>query len=449
MGRKIGLLNLGFKTICAFSHEGRALTASIFTILFLLCLSLMMIFQTVLSLRHWFYVQAHRDTVPAEFAATISLEAHQKAADYTVTKVRFGILESFVDAGVLLLLTIGGGVMFVDALVTRFSDVIGSAGYMRGLALVVGVMILSSLISIPFDLYRTFNIEARYGFNKITLKLYVLDALKGLVLSAVIGVPLLLATFWLMAQMGTYWWLYVWLMWLGFSLLMMAIYPNFIAPLFNKFKPLQDESLKARIEALLSRCGFKSSGLFVMDGSTRSSHGNAYFTGFGKTKRIVFFDTLIERLTPSEIEAVLAHELGHFKRKHIYKMIITQFLLTLIILAVMGWVINQPWFYAGLGVGVGASAPQVAVALLLFFLVLPVFTFWLTPLGSMRSRKHEFEADAYAASQTRAEDLISALVKLYRDNAATLTPDPLHSAVYDSHPPASIRIAHLRAFPTQ
>ena len=422
------------------------MTASIFTLLFLLCLSLMLLFQTGLSLRHLFYVQAHRDAVPAEFAATISLEAHQKAADYTAAKVRLGIFERFVDAAVLLLLTIGGGLMLIASLTAQWA---GDTPYTGGLALVFGVMLFSSIISIPFDLYRTFKIETRYGFNKITLKLYLLDALKGLALSVIIGVPLLMATFWLMAKMGTYWWLYVWLMWLGFSLLMMAIYPNFIAPLFNKFRPLQDENLKARIEALLTRCGFKSSGLFVMDGSTRSSHGNAYFTGFGNTKRIVFFDTLIERLTPSEIEAVLAHELGHFKRKHIYKMMATQFLLTLIVLAVMGWVIDKPWFYTDLGVDVGTSIPQVAVALILFFLVLPVFTFWLTPFGSMRSRKHEFEADAYAASQTRADDLITALVKLYRDNAATLTPDPLHSAVYDSHPPASIRIAHLRSFPTQ
>ena len=424
------------------------MTATIFTILFLFCLSLMMIFHTVLSLRQYFYVRAHRDAVPAEFAETITLDAHQKAADYTASKVRLGILESFVDAAMLLVLTIGGGLMLIDGLATRLTGSLGSLeniGYINGLALLFGVMIFSSMVSIPFDLFRTFSIEARYGFNKITLKLYVLDALKGWLLSMVIGVPLLLATFWLMAKMGTYWWLYVWLMWLGFTLLMMAIYPNFIAPLFNKFLPLKDASLRARIEALLNRCGFKSSGLFVMDGSKRSSHGNAYFTGFGKTKRIVFFDTLIERLTPAEIEAVLAHELGHFKRKHIYKMMATQFLLTLIILAVMGWVIAKPWFYAGLGIGVGASAPQVALALILFFLVLPVFTFWLTPLGSMRSRKHEFEADAYAASQTRADDLITALVKLYRDNASTLTPDPLHSAVYDSHPPASIRIAHLRS----
>ncbi len=424
------------------------MTGPIFTILFLFALSLMLIFQTTLSLKQFFHVRAHRGAVPAEFSETITLESHQKAADYTTTKVKLGLLESFIDVGVLLVLTIGGGLMLIDGLAVGLVNRIGgltAIPYVNGLALILGLAIFTSLISMPFDLYRTFVIEAKYGFNKMTLKLYVIDAIKGLLLSAIIGVPLLLATFWLMAKMGTYWWLYVWLMWLGFTLLMMAIYPNFIAPLFNKFQPLTDESLKATIEALLNRCGFKSSGLFVMDGSKRSSHGNAYFTGFGKTKRIVFFDTLIERLSPPEIEAVLAHELGHFKRKHIYKMMATQFFLTLIILALMGWVIDKPWFYSGLGVTVGMSAPQVAIALILFFMVLPAFTFWLTPLGSMRSRKHEFEADAYAASQTNAEDLITALVKLYRDNASTLTPDPLHSAVYDSHPPASIRIAHLRS----
>jgi STE24 endopeptidase len=343
------------------------------------------------------------------------------------------------------MLTLGGGLLFISDL----SRVWLGNGYGAGIVLVFGVMFLSSLFSLPFDIYRTFWLEARYGFNKMTIGLYLADALKGMVLGALVGVPLLLATFWLMEKMGDRWWLYVWLMWLGFSVLMIAVYPNYIAPLFNKFSPLADDSLRLRIESLLKRCGFTSSGLFVMDGSKRSSHGNAYFTGFGRSKRIVFFDTLIERLSPTEIEAVLAHELGHFKRRHIYKMMAGQFLLTLLILAAMGWVIDKPWFYAGLGAPLDGK-PPLALSLMLFFLVLGVFTFWLTPIGSLLSRRHEFEADAYAAEQTHAGDLVTALVKLYRDNASTLTPDPLHSAVYDSHPPAAIRIAHLKSlsFPT-
>ena len=423
-----------------FLMKATPLTASTLTILFLLFLGAMLAFQTWLSLRHLRHVGAHRERVPAEFADAVPLEAHQKAADYTAAKVRLGIVERFVDAAVLLLLTLGGGLLYIG---TLSNDWLGN-DYTAGIALAFGVMIVSSAFSLPFDLYRTFVLETRYGFNKMTLKLYLIDGLKGMLLSAAIGVPLLLATFWLMEKMGSLWWLYVWLMWLGFSLLMIAVYPNFIAPLFNKFSPLADQSLKQRIEALLKRCGFTSSGLFVMDGSKRSSHGNAYFTGFGNTKRIVFFDTLIERLSPTEIEAVLAHELGHFKRKHIYKMMAGQFLLSLVILAAMGWVIDKPWFYAGLGASVDGR-PPVALSLMLFFLVLGVFTFWLTPIGSLLSRKHEFEADAYAAEQTHAGDLVTALVKLYRDNASTLTPDPLHSAVYDSHPPAAIRIAHLKS----
>ncbi len=421
------------------------MTATTFTTIFLACFTVMLAFQTWLALRHLAYVRAHRHAVPSEFAQSIELSAHQKAADYTNDKGRLGIVESLLEGALLLVLTLGGGLYAIDALAGQwFGD-----GYARALALVAGLTIVSSVISTPFDLYRTFQIEAKYGFNKITLKLYVLDALKGLLLAAVIGIPLLLVAFWLMDKMGSMWWLYLWLVWLAFSLTMMAVYPNFIAPLFNKFTPLTDDGLKTRIENLLARCGFATKGLFVMDGSKRSSHGNAYFTGFGKTKRIVFFDTLIERLTPTEIEAVLAHELGHFKRKHIYKMIAGQFVLTFIVLALMGWVIDKPWFYEGLGVPFLAAKPHIAVSLMLFFLVLSVFTFWLTPLGSLLSRKHEFEADAYAAQQTNADDLVTALVKLYRDNASTLTPDPLHSAVYDSHPPAAIRIAQLHAFKTQ
>ncbi len=417
------------------------MTAAHFSAIFLALLIFSTGFAAYLSWRHITHIRAHRADVPAEFSGTITLEAHQKAADYTVARQQLGLYESAVDLAVMVALTLGGGMYFIHSLAAKWF----SGPYTLGLATVAGFAIVSAIVSTPFDLYRTFVTEARFGFNKTTWPLYCLDALKGLALSAVIGIPLLLVVFWLMEKMGALWWLYVWLVWLAFSLAMLAIYPNYIAPLFNKFNPLADASLKARIEALLTRCGFSSSGLFVMDGSKRSSHGNAYFTGFGKTKRIVFFDTLIERLTPPEIEAVLAHELGHFKRKHIVKMIIGQFALTFVVLALMGWVIDKPWFYEGLGFPLNGVAPHVAISLLLFFLALPAFTFWLTPLASLISRKHEFEADAYAVAQTRADDLVTALVKLYRDNASTLTPDPLHSAVYDSHPPASIRIAHLKA----
>lgn len=416
------------------------MNASLFTTAFVVFFAAMLSFQTWLSWRHLKHVSAHRASVPVEFSDVVALSAHQTAADYTVEKVKLSVIENLLEALLLLVLTLGGGIFLIDQVAENLNT---SFTYGRGLLLVFGVMLVSSVISIPFGLYRTFGIEAKYGFNKITFKLYVSDALKGLLLSAIIGVPLLLVAFWLMERMGSVWWLYLWLVWVGFSVMMMAVYPNFIAPLFNKFTPLTDDGLRSRIETLLSRCGFASSGLFVMDGSKRSSHGNAYFTGFGKTKRIVFFDTLIERLTPPEIEAVLAHELGHFKRKHIYKMIGGQFVLIFVILALMGWVIDKPWFYEGLGFTTTGATPPVAVSLMLFFMTLPVFTFWLTPLGSLLSRKHEFEADAYAVQQTNADDLVTALVKLYRDNASTLTPDPIHSAVYDSHPPAAIRIAHL------
>jgi STE24 endopeptidase len=419
------------------------MNASTFTLIFLACFAAMHVFQWWLSWRHLSHVQANRAAVPVAFQEAITLEAHQKAADYTGDKGKLGLIESVIGAAVLLGLTLGGGLFAIDKLAFNYFG----EGYSRGIALVIGLMLVSGIFSFPFDLYRTFRVEAKYGFNKITPQLYILDMLKGWLLGAIIGIPLLLVAFWLMEKMGSLWWFYLWLVWLGFSLVMMAVYPNFIAPLFNKFSPLADASLKERIEALLTRCGFASKGLFVMDGSKRSSHGNAYFSGFGKTKRIVFFDTLLERLTPTEIEAVLAHELGHFKRKHIYKMMIGQFLLTLAVLALMGWVIDKPWFYEGLGFPLNGGKAPTAVALMLFFLVLSVFTFWLTPLGSILSRKHEFEADAYAAEQTQADDLVTALVKLYRDNASTLTPDPLHSAVYDSHPPAAIRIAHLRSLP--
>ena len=412
-----------------------------FTLIFLTFLAALMAMRLWLAARHIAHIARCRDAVPAEFAEHIALDAHQKAADYSIEKTRLGMKETIADGLFLLLITLGGGILWIDGLSAQWL----ANGYARGIATVFGVMLLSGIVFLPFELIRTFDIEARYGFNKMTIGLYIVDAIKGIALALLVGVPLLLVTFWLIESMGAYWWFYVWLVWLGFSALMIAVYPAFIAPLFNKFSPLDNDSLKKRIENLLVRCGFRAQGLYVMDGSKRSSHGNAYFTGFGKTKRIVFFDTLIERLSAEEIEAVLAHELGHFKRRHILKLLVARFAIALLILAAMGWVIDKPWFYEG--VGMGSAIPHIGVAVIAFFLLLPVFIFPLTPLGSYVSRKHEFEADAYAAGQTHAGDLISALVKLYRDNASTLTPDALHSMIYDSHPPAAIRIAHLKALP--
>lgn len=311
------------------------------------------------------------------------------------------------------------------------------------MVLIFSVLALLSIVEIPFNYYRTFVIEQQYGFNKMTPVMFFVDLIKQYVLGILLGAPLLLCVLWLMEKMGDNWWLYAWLTWIGFNLFLLAVYPNWIAPLFNKFSPLENDLLKARIENLLQKCGFESNGLFVMDGSRRSSHGNAYFTGFGKTKRIVFFDTLLDRLEAAEIEAVLAHELGHFKRRHVIKRIGLSFVVSLLFLWVLGYLMQQPWFYTGLGVQV-TEVPSAAMALLLFFLVMPVFTFLLHPLSSLYSRKHEFEADEYAAQQASAADMIQALVKMYQDNAATLTPDPLHSAFYDSHPPAAIRVAHLK-----
>jgi STE24 endopeptidase len=412
------------------------MTAPQFTFIFLVALIVTTLAKLWLARRHLSHMAAHRATVPEAFTEKIQLGDHQKAADYTSAKTRMGILSIFFDALLLLAFTLGGGIQRIADLCTSwFSNPIS-----QGMATIVTVLILFSLLEAPFSLYRTFVIEARFGFNKMTFKLYMLDALKGILLGAVMGLPLMFGVLWLMERMGTYWWLDVWAVWVVFNLLILFIYPSFIAPLFNKFSPLQDMAMKARIESLLSKCGFTAQGLFVMDGSKRSAHGNAYFTGFGKTKRIVFFDTLLERLTINEVEAVLAHELGHFKRRHVVKRIIMTFAISLGFLWLLGRLMQTTWFYQGLGV----TAPSTAVALLLFFLTLPVFSFLLGPIMSAYSRKHEFEADAYAAKQTDAADLVNALVKMYQDNAATLTPDPLYSRFYDSHPPAMVRIAQLQ-----
>jgi len=419
------------------------MTTSLFTTLFVGALLLTTFIKLWLAQRQLRHIHTHRAQVPEAFREQVDLNAHQKAADYTSAKTRLSLLSAIFDMIMLLAFTLAGGIQLLsDWSITTFHNTM-----LQGISVIVSVLLISSILEAPFELYSTFIIEARFGFNKMTLSLYLLDALKGILLGAILGLPLLLGVLWLMEKMGSLWWLYVWGVWVSFNLLLLFIYPNFIAPLFNKFQPLQDEVLKARIDTLMRRCGFTSSGLFVMDGSKRSTHGNAYFTGFGKTKRIVFFDTLLQRLTPSEIDAVLAHELGHFKRHHVMKRITFTFILSLIFLWVLAQLMQSGWFYQGLGVNINpeniAQTQSTALALLLFFMVLPVFSFLLQPLTSYYSRKHEFEADAYAAEQTNADDLSTALVKLFQDNAKTLTPDPLYATFYESHPPAIERIAHL------
>ncbi|MEO8936871.1 MAG: M48 family metallopeptidase [Burkholderiaceae bacterium] len=413
-----------------------------FTTLFIAALVVTTVGKLWLSSRQMRHVAGHRGAVPHRFIEHVPLAAHQKAADYTIARTRLGMIETAVGSALLVALTLLGGLQSIDDWLEHL--LAGSGALWTGLALVGVVSVLFAIIDLPFSLYRQFGLEARFGFNRMTLRLYFVDLLKGAVLGVVLGTPLIALTLTLMNAAGDLWWIYAWLVWIAFNLLLLWLYPTVIAPLFNKFQPLSDASLKARIEGLLSRCGFASKGVYVMDGSKRSAHGNAYFTGFGAAKRIVFFDTLISRLSADEIEAVLAHELGHFARKHVVKRIVTSFAISLVALALLGWLAQQPWFYLGLGTDPTIAMRNVT-ALLLFFLVLPVFTFPLSPLSSIASRKHEFEADAYAASHADAGDLIRALVKLYEDNASTLTPDPLHSTFYDSHPPAAVRIGRLEA----
>jgi STE24 endopeptidase len=408
-----------------------------FTAIFLAALALTLCLRLWLARRHVLHIASCRDSVPPNFSPNISLDAHQKAADYSTAKTRLGMVEIAIGSCLLLALTLGGVLQWLN---DSWQAAFDPAGYAHAIALIVSVAVLSSLIDLPLSLYRTFVIEARFGFNKMTLRLFFADLVKQTLLGAAFGVPLLLCVLWLMQKMGDAWWLYVWLTWIGFNLLVLTIYPTFIAPLFNTFSPLEDAGLKSRIEALLAKCGFRAQGLYVMDSSRRSSHGNAYFTGFGSAKRIVLFDTLLARLAPSEIEAVLAHELGHFRHHHVWKRMAALFALSAGFLWLLGYAMKQDWFYAGLNV----QTHSTALALLLFFLVVPVFTFLLHPLTSLYSRRHEYQADAYAAQHASATDLIHALVKLYQDNAATLTPDPLHSAFYDSHPPAVLRIERLQ-----
>ncbi len=392
-----------------------------------------------LGCRHITYIQTHRNQVPAAFSSSIALDAHQKAADYTAAKTKLVIIEAIAQAILLAALTLGGGLQLIDDI---WRNLLPTQEIFRGALVICSVMLVSSFIDLPFEYYKTFVVDENFGFNKMTLAMFLNDLIKHSLVGLALGAPILFAALWLMQGAGQFWWLYLWLVWSVFNLVMLAVYPTFIAPLFNKFSPLKDENLKQRIETLLTKCGFKSQGLFVMDGSTRSSHGNAYFTGFGASKRVVFFDTLLDRLNADEIEAVLAHELGHFKHHHVIKRIALVFFVSFLGLALLGWLINQPWFYSGLGVAQASNY----MALVLFLLVSPVFLFLLRPIMASYSRKNEFEADNYAAKHANAKDLVEALVKLYRDNASTLTPDPLHSAFYDSHPPASIRISKLAAY---
>jgi STE24 endopeptidase len=391
-----------------------------------------------LLLRQMRHVWQHRDAPPNAFLGIIPLEEHRKAADYTLAKARLGLLHLAVETGLLLAFTLGGGLQWLhDALAARLESPL-----LVGTALLLGLGLISAVAELPLSVLGQFRVEARFGFNRQTPAGFVADLVKQALLGLALGGPLLLLVLWLMGVMGEIWWLWVWGVWMAFNLLILAVYPTFIAPLFNKFTPLDDQGLRERIERLLQRAGFHANGIFVMDGSRRSSHGNAYFTGLGKNKRIVFYDTLLKQLTPDQIEAVLAHELGHFKHRHIVKRIVLMFAVSLALLAGLAWLKDAAWFYAGLGV----ASINDATALALFFLALPVFLFPATPFMSLYSRKHEFEADAFAAKQTEAGHLTSALVRLYRDNAATLTPDPVYSLFYDSHPKAVERIEKLDAY---
>jgi STE24 endopeptidase len=413
------------------------LTAQAFTAAFVAAIAVSLALRLWLVRRHIAHVVAHRDAVPPAFADRVGLDAHRKAADYTVARSRLGVVEALVETALLLALTLGGGL----AALVAFTDValLGSPG--RDLALIVAVALISGVVGLPFSYVQTFGIEAKFGFNRTTRALWVSDLVKGVLVGAALGLPFAALVLWLMGAAGPLWWLWAWVVWVAFQFLLLALYPTLIAPLFNKFSPLPAGSARDAIEALLARCGFENRGLFVMDGSKRSSHGNAFFTGFGRAKRIVFFDTLLARLAPDEIEAVLAHELGHFKLRHVLKRMLWMGAFSLAFLALLAFLAASPWFYQGLGVLPAPDRP--GVALILFFLALPAFTYVFAPLSSFYSRRHEFEADAFAARNASAASLVHALVKLYEDNASTLTPDPLYSAFHDSHPPAAVRIARL------
>ena len=420
------------------------MTSFAFAALFVAAVASTLVLRLWLAARQISHVRAHRVATPAPFASRIDDAAHRKAADYTIAKQRFGMLETLVDTAVLLALTEGG----VLGWLAGATQELALPPLMRDVALLAALALIAGAVALPFSWWRTFRLEERFGFNRTTLATWVADLAKGLAVAAILGLPLAFVVLWLMQSAGAFWWIFVWIAWMAFQLLVLVLYPTVIAPLFNRFSPLPAGAARERIERLLARCGFTASGLFVMDGSKRSGHGNAYFTGFGRAKRVVFFDTLLARLVPEEIEAVLAHELGHFRLRHVIKRVVWSAVFSLALLALLAWVARMPWFYAGLGIPPGdvdAAMTRPGVALALFMLALPVFTFVLAPLGAAYSRRHEFEADAFAAAHASAPALVAALIKLYEDNAATLTPDPLHSAFYDSHPPAAIRVARLSA----
>jgi STE24 endopeptidase len=411
------------------------------TICFAAALVVGLVLKFWLASRQIRHVATHRNSVPAAFASNITLTAHQKAADYTIAKARLGLLEMALGTAVLLGWTLLGGLSWLNQTLLQWLG----GGMWQQIALLVAFMLIGAVIDLPMTLYQTFVLEERFGFNKMTFKLWLADLLKSSVVGALIGLPIVALILWVMGAAGPQWWLWAWGLWMGFNLLLLLIYPTFIAPMFNKFQPLEDETLKARVTALMQRCGFAAKGLFVMDGSKRSAHANAYFTGFGAAKRVVFYDTLLAKLSAGEVDAVLAHELGHFKHKHIIKRIVSMFAMSLAGFALLGWLATQAWFYVGLGVipNMNPAAPNDALALLLFMLVVPVFSFFISPLFAQLSRKHEFEADAYAVAQTSPADLSTALLKLYEDNASTLTPDPVYVKFYYSHPPASERLLRM------
>ncbi|MGC3985963.1 MAG: M48 family metallopeptidase [Pseudorhodoferax sp.] len=421
--------------------------ADLFTAAFAVALVLGLLVKFWLASRQIRHVARHRDAVPAAFAGTVMPEMHRKAADYTIAKTRFGLLEMAFGAAVLLGWTLLGGLNLLNELLLRALG----PGMLQQLALLAAFALIGGLLELPFSLYQTFGIEQRFGFNKMSARLWLADLFKSVLVGTLIGLPIAALILWLMGAAGQRWWLWAWGAWMGFNLVLLMVYPTFIAPLFNQFKPLEDEGLKASVTALMQRCGFAAKGLYVMDGSRRSAHGNAYFTGFGAAKRVVFYDTLLARLSPRQVDAVLAHELGHFKHRHIVQRIVLMFALSLAGFALLGWLSGQTWFYTGLGAPPfmallpdGRPAPNDALALLLFMLAMPVFSFFVAPLSAQLSRRHEFQADAFAVAQTSGADLSAALLKLYQDNASTLTPDPVFVKFYYSHPPASERLARLQ-----